>query len=167
MTNEDIYRYIQFNYGNVVKVFDKRHRDGLHSAMRIVVMKRNILEMKPLPSYSYIDGCELYVTYLGQESTCTYCGNPGHLQADCEKILTDYPALENNLVKQFSEVSHQNNRERNLNTNQQNLVKENSKQTNEARKKSDISKQNTVKNVNLIQIAFLFLKMSSKANLAV
>jgi len=57
MTNENIYRYIQFNYGNVVKVFDKRHRDGLRSAVRIVVMKRNTLQMKPLPSYIYIDGC--------------------------------------------------------------------------------------------------------------
>jgi len=109
----------------VVKVFDETHRDGLHSAMKIVVMKRNTLEIKPLPSYIYIDGCELYVTYPGQEPTCKYCGNPGHLQTDCEKRLTDYPPLENNSAKQLSKVRHQNNRERNLNANQQNLVKKN------------------------------------------
>jgi len=65
------------------------------------------LEANPIPSYIYIDGFELYVTYPGQESTCKYCGEPGHLQLDCEKRLSDFPQLTQNLDKRREKRSLQ------------------------------------------------------------
>ena len=57
-------------------------------------MKKNDLEANPLPSYIYIDGFELYVTYPGQEVTHKYCGEKGHFQAKCNKRLNNFPRLE-------------------------------------------------------------------------
>ena len=81
------------NYGKVLKIVDKNHKDGLKSGMRIITMKKCEIEMKPIPSYVKIEGCELYVTYSGQQITCKYCGNKGHVQSNCQKRLQDFPNL--------------------------------------------------------------------------
>ena len=75
MANEVILKNIEMNYGKVLKIVDKSHKDGLKSGMRIITMKKCEIEMKPIPSYVKIEGCELYVTYSGQQITCKYCGN--------------------------------------------------------------------------------------------
>jgi len=51
MSNSAIQNLIEQNFGKVVKVLDKRHKDGLQSAMRIVIMKKQAIEVKLLPSY--------------------------------------------------------------------------------------------------------------------
>ena len=38
-------------------------------------MKKCEMELKPIPSYIKIEGCELYVIDSGQQITCNYCGN--------------------------------------------------------------------------------------------
>ena len=56
-------------------------------------MKKCEIEMKPIPSYVKIEGCELYVTYSGQQITCKYCGNKEHVQSNCLKRSQDFPNL--------------------------------------------------------------------------
>ena len=48
-------------------------------------MNKDELDVNPIPSYIFIDEFELYVTYSGQQITCKYCGQPGHVQSRCEK----------------------------------------------------------------------------------
>ena len=93
MTNEVIQKNIEMNYGKVLKIVDKNHKDGLKSSIRIITMKKCEIEMKPIPSYVKIEGCELYVTYSGQQITRKYCGNKGHVQSNCQKRLQDFPNL--------------------------------------------------------------------------
>ena len=54
-------------------------------------MEKRVLESNPIPSYVHIDGNQLYVTYHGQNFTCTYCGNVGHKQIDCNKRAKHFP----------------------------------------------------------------------------
>ena len=49
MTNEVIQKNIEMNYGKVLKIVDKNHKDGLKSGMRIITMKKCEIEMKPIP----------------------------------------------------------------------------------------------------------------------
>jgi len=52
MTNETIRKHIESHYGKVVNIFDKQHKYGLRSAMRILTMKKDQMALKPIPSYS-------------------------------------------------------------------------------------------------------------------
>ena len=61
--------------------------------VRILVMRKNDIEAKPIPSYLTIDGFELYVTYSGLLLTCKYFHEVGHMQSECEKCLADHPSL--------------------------------------------------------------------------
>ena len=79
MSSEVIQKNIEMNYGKVLKIVDKNHKYGLKSGIRIITMKKCEIEMKQIPSYVKIEGCELYVTYSGQQITCKYCGNKGHV----------------------------------------------------------------------------------------
>ena len=74
LSNEKIKRTIQENFGKVIKITEKKYKDGLLSGIRILSMKKNDLEANPLPSNIHVNGFELYVTYAGQELTCKYCG---------------------------------------------------------------------------------------------
>jgi len=105
MSNEAIQHHIEQNYVKVVKVLDKRHKDGLRSAMRIVIMKKQAIEAKPLPSYLLVVDCELYVTYNGLQITCKYCGKPGQVQADCQKRIAGFLFLTNSQDKNASRTS--------------------------------------------------------------
>ena len=49
-------------------------------------MKKGEFELKPIPSYIKIEGCELYVTYSGE-----HCGNEGHVQSNCQKDREIFP----------------------------------------------------------------------------
>ena len=93
MLSEKIKNQIQTNFGKIVTITEKHHKDGLISGIRIVTMNKRELEQKPLPSYIMVDGFELYVTYSGQNATCRYCSKIGHVQSASEKRKTDFPSL--------------------------------------------------------------------------
>ena len=40
-----------------------------------------------------VDGFKLHVTYSGQNATCRYCSEIGHVQSACKKRKTDFPSL--------------------------------------------------------------------------
>ena len=94
LSNEKIKRTIEEIFGKVMKITEKKYKDGLLSEIRILSMNKNDLKANPLPSYIHVDGFELYVAYPGQELTCKYCGEKGHFQAKCDKRLNDFPQLE-------------------------------------------------------------------------
>ena len=87
MSNDIIKQSIESVFGKVVKITEKKHKDGLLSGIRILSIKKDELDSNPLPNYIKIDGFELYVTYQGQEITSKYCGDTGHLQVHCKKRL--------------------------------------------------------------------------------
>ena len=72
LSNEKIKRAMEENFGKVVKITEKKHKDGLLSGIRILSMNKNDLEANLFPSYIHVDGFELYVTYPGQELTCKF-----------------------------------------------------------------------------------------------
>ena len=61
------------NCSKVLKITDKRCKDGLESGTRINAMIKFKIELKP--SYVKIEGFKLHVTYCSQQITCIYCGN--------------------------------------------------------------------------------------------
>ena len=63
-------------------------------------MNKNELETNPLPSYIFIDGFELYVTYKGQTVTCRFCDETGHVQMNCEKRMLEFPKLDHTFYNQ-------------------------------------------------------------------
>ena len=72
MPNERIKNHIQTNFGKIITITEKRHKDGLISDIRIVTVNKRELEQKPLPSYIIVDGFQLHVTYSGQNATSRY-----------------------------------------------------------------------------------------------
>ena len=42
--NQSIQNFIKHNYGKVIKIADKKHRDGLRSGMRVLAMSKNDIE---------------------------------------------------------------------------------------------------------------------------
>ena len=78
MSNERIKLAIETDFGPVIKVLQRKCKDGLTSGVRILIMEKKVLETYPMPSYLRIDGHELYVTYEGQNITCKYCGQAVH-----------------------------------------------------------------------------------------
>ena len=101
LSNDIIKKSIEEVFGKVIKITEKRHKDGLQSGIRLISMSKNDVEMNPLPSYIYINGYELYVTYPGQAITCKYCGETGHMQAECKKRKSDFPALQKNSTNRY------------------------------------------------------------------
>ena len=79
LPNETIQQSIEEVFGKVIKISEKKYKDGLKSGIRIITMNKNELETNPLPSYIFIDGFELYVNYKGQTVTCRFCGETGHV----------------------------------------------------------------------------------------
>ena len=73
--------------------FQKKYKDGLKSEIRILTMNKNKLETNPLPSYTFLNGFELYVTNKGQTVTCRFCGETGQVQMNCEKRMLEFPKL--------------------------------------------------------------------------
>ena len=117
LPNERTKNHIQTNFGKIVTITQKHHKDGLISGIRIVTMNKRELEQKPSPSYIMVDAFELYVTYSGQNATCTYCSEIGHAHSACEKRKTDFPSLRKeqahfhqhcttHLLKQISQCVH-------------------------------------------------------------
>ena len=80
-------------FGPVLKIMQRKCKDGLISGVRILIMEKRVLESNPIPSYVHIDGNQLYVTYDGQNFTCKYCGNVGHKQIDCNKRAKNFSIL--------------------------------------------------------------------------
>ena len=66
----------------------------MQSGIRLISMSKNDVEMNPLPSCIYINGYKQYVTYPGQTITSKYCGETGHMQAECKKRKSNIPALQ-------------------------------------------------------------------------
>uniref|UniRef100_H2XZ24 CCHC-type domain-containing protein n=1 Tax=Ciona intestinalis TaxID=7719 RepID=H2XZ24_CIOIN len=92
MSHEDIKEELK-KYGQVIKIIGRIDKDGPLTGRRAAIMKNENLEKNPIPSYLWIKGEELYVTYKGQEITCKYCGEVGHKQANCQTKTKDYPQL--------------------------------------------------------------------------
>ena len=86
----------------LLKFQKKKYKDGLKSGIRILTkfMNKNELETNPLPSYIFIDGFELYVTYKGQTVTCRFCGETGHVQMNCGKRMLEFPKLDHSFYNQ-------------------------------------------------------------------
>ena len=91
ISNERIKKAFENIFGPVLKIMQRKCKDGLISGVRILIMEKRVLESNPIPSYVHIDGNQLYVTYDGQNFTCKYCGNVGHKQIDCNKRAKDFP----------------------------------------------------------------------------
>ena len=75
-------------------------------------MEKRVLESNPISSYVHIDGNQMYVTYDEQNFTCTYCGNVGHKQIDCNKRAKDFPIF---IQNQNLSVRNQNSSSRQYN----------------------------------------------------
>ena len=87
MTNKVIQKKNnKMKYGKVSKITDKNFKNGFKSGMRIITMKKREIELKPIPSYTKKEGCELYFTYSGE-----HCGNKGHVQSNCQKDHEIFP----------------------------------------------------------------------------
>ena len=69
LPNEQIKQSIEAAFGKVIQVIKKRHKDGLQSGIRILSMNKDELDVNPIPSYIFIDGFILYVTYPLSRST--------------------------------------------------------------------------------------------------
>ena len=80
-------------FAKVINITEKKYKDGLLSGIRIITMNKTDLESNPIPSCIYVDNFELYVTYEGQPITCKYCGEVGHVQANCKTRAADFPQL--------------------------------------------------------------------------
>ena len=63
MPNGRIKNHIQTNFGKIVTITEKLHKDGPVSGIRIVIINKRELEQKPLPNYIIVDGFEFQVTY--------------------------------------------------------------------------------------------------------
>ena len=109
MSNERIKTAFENIFGPVLKIVQRKCKDGLISGMRILIMEKRVLESNPIPSHVHIDGNQLYVTYDGQNFTCKYCGNVGHKQIDCNKCAKDFPIL---IQNQDSSVRNPNSSSR-------------------------------------------------------
>ena len=94
MPNERIKSVFQNAFGPVIKVLQRKCRNGLVSGVRILIMQKDVLEKNSLTSYFKIDGNELDVTYKGQKFTCKYCGEIGHKQVNCDKRAQNFPSLQ-------------------------------------------------------------------------
>ena len=93
MPNERIKNHIQTNFGKIIMITKKHHKNGLISSIRIVTMNKRELEQKLLPSYIIVDGSELYMIYSGQNATCRYYSEIDHVQSACKKRENDFPSL--------------------------------------------------------------------------
>jgi len=97
LSNDRIKHCIEELFGQAISIMEKKHKDGLQSGIRIVTVIKADLDTNPSPSYINVDGFELYVTYQGQEITCKYCGEVGHMQVNCEKRKAEFPELGQNM----------------------------------------------------------------------
>ena len=97
------------NFDTVLKFTDKKHSDSLRSDLRIVTMKKSDLQSNPIPSYIQVSDCEVYVTYQGQVITCKYFGEAGHVQSECHKRATDFPASPSSKPRESSTVLPETN----------------------------------------------------------
>jgi len=86
MPNNRIKQKLENYFGKVMKVFNKKCSFGLVSGVRVLIMERKTINVHPIPSYVYVDGQELYLTYSGKNFTCKYCGEVEHKQADFENV---------------------------------------------------------------------------------
>ena len=96
MKNERLKQVVEEVFAKVINITEKKYKDGLLSGIRIITMNKTDLESNPIPSYIYVDNFELYVTYEGQPITCKYCGEVGHVQANCKTRAADFPQLNSN-----------------------------------------------------------------------
>ena len=73
----------------MIKLIKKRHKNTWRSGIRILSMNKDELHVKPIPSYILMGGFEWCVTYLGQQITCKYYGEPGNVQSRCKKAFVE------------------------------------------------------------------------------
>ena len=105
-------------FGKIIKITEKRYKDGLQFGIRLISMSKNDVETNPA-SYSYINGYELY---FDQVITCKYYKETGHMQAECKKRKSDFPALQKNSINRYYERLVNNSIQ--IEPNNTNLIKE-------------------------------------------
>ena len=82
---------MEANFGAALKITDKKHSDGLRSGMTVVTMK-NLIFKATLFQVTLKLVVAKNVTYQGKVIPCKYCGDAGHVQSECHKRATDFPA---------------------------------------------------------------------------
>ena len=117
---------------------EKRHEDGLQCGFRLISMNKNDVETNPSPSYLYINGYELYVTYSGRAITCKCCGETGHMQAEYKKRKSDFPTLQKNNINSYHEHLVVNNSIQ-IEPNNTNLINEQGSPINLSKKRKKYS----------------------------
>ena len=143
LSNDIIKKSIEEVFGKVIKITEKNHKDGLQSGIKLISMSKNDVETNLLPSYIYINGYELYVTYSAQAITCNFCGETGHMQAECKKSKSDFPAVQKNSINRYYEHSVNNSIQ--IEPNTTNLIKEQESPVNLSKKrKRDSDNQSEV-----------------------
>ena len=105
----------------------------MQSGIRLISMSKTGVETNPLPSYIHINGSELYVTYPGQSITCKYCGETDHMQTECKKRKSDFPAVQKTSINRYYE--HLVNNSIQIEPNNTNLIEEQESSINLSKKR--------------------------------
>ena len=68
LSNDIIKKSIEEVFGKVIKITEKRHKDGLQSGIRLISMSKNDVEMNPLPSYITLLATNYTLLILAKQS---------------------------------------------------------------------------------------------------
>lgn len=77
--------YLRGNHGEVQNFRRITDKYGIQNGVRIFKLNRQDLENRPLPSFLYFGKYKFSIRYIGQEATCGFCAEVGHIERDCGK----------------------------------------------------------------------------------
>lgn len=83
LPNSVIASYFKDYHGDVNGMKWIKDSSGYPSGHRVVSMKRDHLEQRPIKSFIYIGKVELFIKHRGQSFTCRLCKAEGHTQKTC------------------------------------------------------------------------------------
>ena len=72
MSNERIKTAFENIFGSVLKIIQRKCKNGLISGVRILIIEKCVSESNFIPRYVHVNGNHLYVTHNGQNFTCNY-----------------------------------------------------------------------------------------------
>ena len=120
LSNVIIKKSIEELFGKVIKISEKRHKDSWQSGIRLISMSKNDAETNPLPSYITLLATNYTLLILAKQSL-QILWRKGHMQAESKKRKSDFPALQKNSIKRYSE--HLVNNSIQIEPNNTNLIK--------------------------------------------
>ena len=112
--SEPISAYLEQNHGEIIGTSIRiTDRFNIQTGTRVFKMIRENLKTNPITSYLYFGNYKFRVRYAGQQTTCGYCAEKGHLERDCKKkenmiILTKSSKMERRLAKNPPECNFEN-----------------------------------------------------------